>query len=155
MKLNRNLLGVIAGCLVLLLLVCGCQHKDENVEDYQDPNVLQEEVLDIEQLEYEYLNMIGLMDTVLTTLSEEDLTMTNITSLLKYISDNRIEPTQRLTIELDEYIDEFIKVSINYYTARDENKKLELEHHLSELFQQIEEKMLEIEDIINTNVEEL
>lgn len=154
MKLNRNLLGVIAGCLVLLLLVCGCQHKNEQEEVYQEPNITQEELVDLEALEYEYNSMINLMDKVLTVLSEEDLTMTEVTSLFKYVSDNRIEPTQKLTIELDQYIDEFIKVGINYYTTRDENKKLELEGQLVEIFQQVEEKMLEIEMTINT-VEEL
>ena len=154
MKLNRNLLGVIAGCLVLLLLVCGCQHKNEQEEVYQEPNITQEELVDLEALEYEYNSMINLMDKVLTVLSEEDLTMTEVTSLFKYVSDNRIEPTQKLTIELDQYIDEFIKVGINYYTTRDENKKLELEGQLVEIFQQVEEKMLEIEMAINT-VEEL
>ena len=154
MKLNRNLLGVIAGCLVLLLLVCGCQHKNEQEEVYQEPNITQEELIDLEALEYEYNSMINLMDKVLTVLSEEDLTMTEVTSLFKYVSDNRIEPTQKLTIELDQYIDEFIKVGINYYTTRDENKKLELEGQLVEIFQQVEEKMLEIEMTINT-VEEL
>jgi hypothetical protein len=98
--------------------------------------------------------MINLMDKVLTVLSEEDLTMSEVTSLIKYVSNNRIEPTQKLTIELDQYIDEFIKVGINYYTTRDENKKLELEGQLVEIFQQVEEKMLEIEMTINA-VEEL
>ena len=32
MKLNKNLLCILAGCLVLLLLVCGCQHKEEYIE---------------------------------------------------------------------------------------------------------------------------
>ena len=154
MKLNKNVLCIIAGCLVLLLLVCGCQHKEEPEEIYQEPNITQEELVDLEALEYEYNSMINLMDKVLTVLSEEDLTMTEVTSLFKYVSDNRIEPTQKLTIELDQYIDEFIKVGINYYTTRDENKKLELEGQLVEIFQQVEEKMLEIEMTINT-VEEL
>lgn len=154
MKLNRNLLGVISGCLVLLLLVCGCQHKNDQEEVYQEPNITQEELVDLEALEYEYNSMINLMDKVLTVLSGEDLTMTEVTSLFKYVSDNRIEPTQKLTIELDQYIDEFIKVGINYYTTRDENKKLELEGQLVEIFQQVEEKMLEIEMTINA-VEEL
>lgn len=154
MKLNRNLLGIIAGCLVLLLLVCGCQHKEEPEEIYQEPNTTQEEYVDLEVLEYEYTTMINLMDKVLTVLSEEELTMTDVTSLIRYISDNRIEPTQKLTIELDQYIDEFIKVGINYYTTRDENKKLELEQQLIEIFQHVENKMLEIEMTIN-GVEEL
>ena len=149
MKLNRNLLGIIAGCLVLLLLVCGCQHKEEPEEIYQEPNTTQEEYVDLEVLEYEYTTMINLMDKVLTVLSEEELTMNDVTSLIKYISDNRIEPTQKLTIELDQYIDEFIKVGINYYTTRDENKKLELEQQIVETFQQIEYKMLDIEKTIN------
>jgi uncharacterized protein YutD len=154
MKLNRNLLCIIAGCLVLLLLVCGCQHKEESEEIYQEPNTTQEDIVDLEALEYEYTSMINLMDKVLTVLSEEDLTMNDVTSLIKYVSDNRIEPTQKLTIELDQYIDEFIKVGINYYTTRDENKKLELEGQLVEIFQHVEEKMLEIEMTIN-GVEEL
>jgi hypothetical protein len=154
MKLNKNLLGIIAGCLVLLLLVCGCQHKTEQEEVYQEPNTTQEDFVDLEVLEYEYTSMINLMDKVLTVLSEEDLTMNDVTSLIKYVSDNRIEPTQKLTIELDQYIDEFIKVGINYYTTRDENKKLELEGQLVEIFQHVEEKMLEIEMTIN-GVEEL
>ena len=154
MKLNKNLLCIIAGCLVLLLLVCGCQRKGEVIEETQEPNTTQEEFVDIEALEYEYTSMINLMDKVLTVLSEEDLTMTEVASLIKYVSDNRIEPTQKLTIELDQYIDEFIKVGINYYTTRDENKKLELEQQIVETFQQIEYKMLEIEKTIN-GVEEL
>jgi hypothetical protein len=154
MKLNKNLLSIITGCLVLILLVCGCQHKEEPEEIYQEPNTTQEEYVDLEVLEYEYTSMINLMDKVLTVLSEEDLTMNEVTSLIKYVSDNRIEPTQKLTIELDRYIDEFIKVGINYYTIRDENKKLELEGQLAEIFQHVEEKMLEIEKTI-IGVEEL
>lgn len=154
MKLNKNLLCIIAGCLVLLLLVCGCQHKNEQEEVYQEPNTTQEEYVDLEALEYEYVSMINLIDKVLTVLSEEDLTMNDVTSLIKYVSDNRIEPTQKLTIELDQYMDEFIKAGINYYTTRDENKKLELERQLVEIFQHVEEKMLEIEMTIN-GVEEL
>ena len=154
MKLNKNLLCIIAGCLVLLLLVCGCQHKEEPEEIYQEPNTTQEEYVDLEVLEYEYTTMINLMDKVLTVLSEEELTMNDVTSLIKYISDNRIEPTQKLTIELDQYIDEFIKVGINYYTTRDENKKLELEGQIVDLFQQIEEKITEIELTLN-GIEEL
>lgn len=154
MKLNKIFLGIITVCLVLLLLVCGCQHKEEVVEEIQEPNTTQEEVVDIKALEYEYTSMINLIDKVLTVLSEEELTMTEVTTLIKYVSDNRIEPTQKLTIELDQYIDEFIKVGINYYTTRDENKKLELEGQIVDLFQQIEEKILEIELTLN-GIEEL
>jgi hypothetical protein len=53
MKLNKNLLCIIAGCLVLLLLVCGCQHKEEPEEIYQEPNTTQEEYVDLEVLEYQ------------------------------------------------------------------------------------------------------
>ena len=154
MKLNKNLLCILTSCLVLLLLVCGCQRKEEVIEETQEPNTTQEEFVDIEALEYEYTSMINLMDKVLTVLSEEELTMTEVTSLIRYVSDNRIEPTQKLTIELDQYLDNFIKLAINYYTTRDENKKLELEQQIVEAFQQIENKMLDIEKTI-TGVEEL
>jgi hypothetical protein len=90
MKLNRNLLCIIAGCLVLLLLVCGCQHKEESEEIYQEPNTTQEDIVDLEALEYEYTSMINLTDKVLTVLSEEDLTMTEVTSLIKNKIDSNL-----------------------------------------------------------------
>ena len=150
MKVNKDLLGIIAGCLVLLLLACGCQHKEE--EYIEQPTIQeQQEVVDLEVLEHEYNCMIALMDQVFTTLSSsEDLTMTEVTSLLKYVSKNRIEPTQKLTIELDELIDEAIKLSINYYTTMDEERGKELELELLNVFQQLEEKCLEIELLLNT-----
>ena len=149
MTVSKDLLGIIAGCLVLLLLACGCQHKEEYIEQ---PTVQeQQDVVDLEILEQEYKYMIALMDQVFDTLStSEKLTMTEVTSLLKYVSKNRIEPTQKLTIELDELIDEVIKISINYYTTTDEEREKELELELLNVFQQLEEKCLEIELLLNT-----
>ena len=149
MTVSKDLLGIIAGCLVLLLLACGCQHKEEYIEQ---PTVQeQQDVVDLEILEQEYKYMIALMDQVFDTLStSEKLTMTEVTSLLKYVSKNRIEPTQKLTIELDELIDEVIKISINYYTTTDEERGKELELELLNVFQQLEEKCLEIELLLNT-----
>lgn len=150
MTVSKDLLGIIAGCLVLLLLACGCQHKEE--EYIEQPTVQeQQDVVDLEILEQEYKYMIALMDHVFNTLStSENLTMTEVTSLLKYVSKNRIEPTQKLTIELDELIDEVIKISINYYTTTDEERGKELELELLNVFQQLEEKCLEIELLLNT-----
>lgn len=149
MKDNKDLLGIIVGCLVLLLLACGCQHEEEYIEQ---PTVQeQQDAVDLEILEQEYKCMIALMDQVFNTLStSENLTMTEVTSLLKYVSKNRIEPTQKLTIELDELIDEVIKISINYYTTTDEERGKELELELLNVFQQLEEKCLEIELLLNT-----
>lgn len=149
MKVNKDLLGIISGCLVLLLLACGCQHKEEYIEQ---PTVQeQQDVVDLEILEQEYKYMIALMDQVFNTLStSENLTMTEVTSLLKYVSKNRIEPTQKLTIELDELIDEVIKISINYYITTDEERGKELELELLNVFQQLEEKCLEIELLLDT-----
>ena len=149
MKVNKDLWGIIVGCLVLLLLACGCQHKEEYIEQ---PTVQeQQDVVDLEILEQEYKYMIALMDHVFNTLStSENLTMTEVSSLLKYVSKNRIEPTQKLTIELDELIDEVIKISINYYTTTDEEREKELELELLNVFQQLEEKCLEIELLLDT-----
>ena len=149
---KKNILGILAGCLVLLLLMCGCSNIDKENNQVQPPTSQEEyvEQVDVEKLEEEYLQILKLMDEVFMVVSDyENLTMNDITSLIKYIADNRVEPTQKLTKELNDLACDFMKLCINYSTAKDEGRKIELEKELINVFQQMEEKMLEIENTIN------
>ena len=132
--------------VMLVFMTVGCNNTVE--EELPNEEVLIEEEVDVDKLREEYYEMLDIMDQVLGTMDMDNPSPSQLMDVIDILS-NRQKPTQQLTIELDELVSQFISVGFDYYTTINESKKLDLEQELIEIFQQIEEKTLEIELIIN------
>lgn len=132
--------------IMLVFMTVGCNNPME--EELPNEEVLVEEEVDVDKLREEYYEMLDIMDQVLGTMDMDNPSPSQLMDVIDILS-NRQKPTQQLTIELDELVSQFISVGFDYYTTMNESKKLDLEQELIEIFQQIEEKTLEIELIIN------
>ncbi len=133
--------------MMLIFMTVGC-NNNEVEEEIPNEEVLVEEEVNVDKLREEYYEMLDIMNYVLGTMDTNNPSPSQIMDVIDIIS-NRQKPTQKLTIELDELISQFISVGFDYYTTMNESKKMDLEQELLGLFQQIEEKSLEIELIIN------
>ena len=133
--------------IMLVFMTVGC-NNNEVEEEIPNEEVFVEEEVDVDKLREEYYEMLDIMDQVLGTMDMDNPSPSQLMDVIDILS-NRQKPTQQLTIELDEFVSQFISVGFDYYTTLNESMKLDLEQELIELFQQIEEKMLEIELIIN------
>lgn len=147
MKLNRKLLGIIAGCLVLLLLVCGCQHKEEEyVENITPQEEFMKEKEDLEILREEYTSMLEMLDYVLNMLgTEKDISVVEAIELLNYVKKNKITPTHELTIKLDEVSSELLETGLRYMIAS-ESDKHKFEARIQELMLELENVCIQIEN---------
>ena len=132
--------------IMLVFMTVGCNNPME--EELPNEEVLVEEEVNVDKLREEYYEMLDIMDQVLGTMDMDNPSLSQLMDVIDILS-NRQKPTQQLTIELDELVSQFISVGFDYYTTMNESKKLDLEQELLEIFQQIEEKTLEIELIIN------
>lgn len=150
-KLIKNI--AIIGLALILTLCClgltGCQNNEPepSKEDIQQE-------LDVVVLEQEYFAIMRLIDNVLFTITEdEELTMNDAINLFDYMSKNRIKPTQKLTIELDNCLDDLMELGIKYTIATNEQEKAEIEEEITLILDRMNELMIEIEEIINNNYE--
>ena len=133
--------------IMLVFMTVGCNNPME--EELPNEEVLvEEEEVNVDKLREEYYEMLDIMDQVLGTMDMDNPSLSQLMDVIDILS-NRQKPTQQLTIELDELVSQFISVGFDYYTTMNESKKLDLEQELLEIFQQIEEKTMEIELIIN------
>ena len=129
---------------ILIVGMAGCN---------QQP-VQEEPELNIEVLEQEYDAIINLADNILFRISSDDeITVTDAFELVEYIQKNRIKPTQPLTIELDECLDELLELGINYSLETDAEKIAELEGEISLLLDRMGTIIIEIEELIEANEE--
>lgn len=133
--------------IMLVFMTVGC-NNNEVEEEIPNEEVFVEEEVDVDKLREEYYEMLDITDQVLGTMDMDNPSPSQLMDVIDILS-NRQKPTQQLTIELDELVSQFITVGFDYYTTMNESKKLDLEQELIEIFQQIEEKTLEIELIIN------
>ena len=116
--------------------------------------VQEEPEINIEVLEQEYNAIINLVDNVLFRIANDDeITVTDAFELVDYIQKNRIKPTQPLTIELDECLDELLQLGINYSLETDAEKIAELEEAISLLLDRMGTIAIEIEELIETSKE--
>lgn len=150
-KLIKNI--VIIGLALIVTLCClgltGCQNNEPepSKEDIQQE-------LDVVVLEQEYFAIMRLIDNVLFTITDdEDLTMSDAINLFDYITKNRIKPTQKLTIELDNCLDELMELGLKYTIAANEQEKAKVEEEITLILDRMNELMIEIEEIINNNYE--
>jgi hypothetical protein len=150
-KLIKNI--AIIGLALILTLCClgltGCQNNEPepSKEDIQQE-------LDVVVLEQEYFAIMRLIDNVLFTITDdEDLTMSDAINLFDYMTKNRIKPTQKLTIELDNCLDELMELGLKYTIAANEQEKAKVEEEITLILDRMNELMIEIEEIINNNYE--
>lgn len=149
-KLIKNI--AIIG-LALILTLCylgltGCQ----NNEPEPSKEVIQQE-LDVDVLEQEYFAIMRLIDNVLFTITnDEDLTMDDAIKLFDYMTKNRIKPTQKLTIELDNCLDDLMELGLKY-TIANEQEKTKVAEEITLILNRMNELMIEIEEIIDNNYE--
>ena len=150
-KLIKNI--AIIGLALILTLCClgltGCQ----NNEPEPSKDIIQQE-LDVDVLEQEYFAIMRLIDNVLFTITnDEDLTMDDVINLFDYMTKNRIKPTQKLTKELDDCLDELMELGLKYTIASNEQEKTKVEEEITLTLDKMNELMIEIEEIINNNYE--
>lgn len=150
-KLIKNI--AIIGLALILTLCClgltGCQ----NNEPEPSKEHIQQE-LDVVVLEQEYFAIMRLIDNVLFTITnDEDLTMDDAINLFDYMTKNRIKPTQKLTIELDNCLDDLMELGLKYTIATNEQEKTKVEEEITLILDRMNELMIEIEEIINNNYE--
>ena len=150
-KLIKNI--AIIGLALILTLCClgltGCQNNEPepSKEDIQQE-------LDVDVLEQEYFAIMRLIDNVLFTITnDEDLTMNDAINLFDYMTKNRIKPTQKLTIELDNCLDDLMELGLKYTIAANEQEKAKIEEEITLILDRMNELMIEIEEIINNNYE--
>ena len=150
-KLIKNI--AIIGLALILTLCClgltGCQNNEPEPtkEDIQQE-------LDVVVLEQEYFAIMRLIDNVLFTITnDEDLTMDDAINLFDYMTKNRIKPTQKLTIELDNCLDDLMELGLKYTIATNEQEKTKVEEEITLILDRMNELMIEIEEIINNNYE--
>lgn len=149
-KLIKNI--AIIGLALILTLCClgltGCQNNDP---EPSNENIQQE--IDVDVLEQEYFAIMRLIDNVLFTITDdEDLTMDDAINLFDYMTKNRIKPTQKLTIELDNCLDELMELGLKY-TIANEQEKAKVEEEITLILDRMNELMIEIEEIIDNNYE--
>jgi dimeric dUTPase (all-alpha-NTP-PPase superfamily) len=150
-KLIKNI--AIIGLALILTLCClgltGCQNNEPepSKEDIQQE-------LDVVVLEQEYFAIMRLIDNVLFTITnDEDLTMDDAIKLFDYMTKNRIKPTQKLTIELDNCLDDLMELGLTYTIAANEQEKTKVAEEITLILNRMNELMIEIEEIINNNYE--
>ena len=151
-KLIKNI--AIIGLALILTLCClgltGCN----NLEEQNSPQI-EEPQINIDVLEKEYNAMVGLVENVFVMLSEhrDSMTMSEVVEILEYIQNNRIKPTQKLTIELDNVFDELLEVALKYVLASEADKP-KFEARIVELLEEMDAISVDIEEIIS-NVNEI
>ena len=150
-KLIKNI--AIIGLALILTLCClgltGCQNNEPepSKEDIQQE-------LDVDVLEQEYFAIMRLIDNVLFTITnDEDLTMDDAINLFDYMTKNRIKPTQELTIELDNCLDDLMELGLKYTITANEQEKTKVAEEITLILNRMNELMIEIEEIINNNYE--
>lgn len=131
---------LIIGILIVGMAGCNKQRVQEEPE------------INTEVLEQEYNAIINLADNILFRITNDDeITVTDAFELVEYIQKNRIKPTQPLTIELDECLDELLELGINYSLETDAEKIAELEGEISLLLDRMGTIIIEIEELIETS----
>lgn len=138
------LIGVLA-----CLSVVGCSKINE-VEGNNN-NQIEENYVDIATLDKEYNDIINFAEELAMMIeiaeAEGELNIPRAIEILEYAQQNRVKPTQELTIALDNQFDELIDLFIKYYFAS-ESERPEIEARIMEVLEIMNNISLEIEKII-------
>lgn len=140
----KRIITLILSGLLIFSVGCG-KVKIENNEQPQEQMEQQNlpiNNVDLELLEQEYVAIMSLADRIITIVSEnEQLSISDTLNIIEYLNNNRIEPTQYLTIKLDGKIDQLLEKGMKYAVASKDNR--------AQLESEIYKILLEIEQICN------
>lgn len=143
--LSKRISSIILISLLSIFGMAGCKQVD--VKEDNNNNTIEEQIqeLDVEALEQEYMVINETIEHVLTVVTtSEEIGIREALDLIEYVQKNRIEPTQILTEEYNNLLDELINLGIDYVMA-DGNEKLEIEEKIILVIEQL--------DIISTEIE--
>lgn len=147
--LLKRISSIILISLLSIFGIAGCKQVD--IEEDENNITIEEQIqeLDVEALEYEYMLINETIEHVLTVVTtSEDIGIQEALDLIEYVQKNRIEPTQILTEEYNNLLDELINLGIEYVMAGG-NKKLEIEEKIILVIEQMDTLSKEIEKTIN------
>ena len=147
--LLKRISSIMLISLLSIFGIAGCKQVD--VEEDENNITIEEQIqeLDVEALEYEYMLINETIEHVITVVTtSEDIGIQEALDLIEYVQKNRIEPTQILTEEYNNLLDELINLGIEYVMS-DGNEKLEIEEKIILVIEQMDNLSKEIEKTIN------
>lgn len=140
----KRIITLILSGLLIFSVGCGkveIENNEQPQEQMEQQNLPINNV-DLELLEQEYVAIMNLADRIITIVSEnEQLSISDALNIIEYLNNNRIEPTQYLTIKLDRKIDQLLEKGMKYAVASKDNR--------AQLESEIYKILLEIEQICN------
>lgn len=140
----KRIITLILSGLLIFSVGCGkveIENNEQPQEQMEQQNLPINNV-DLELLEQEYVAIMNLADRIITIVSEnEQLSISDALNIIEYLNNNRIEPTQYLTIKLDGKIDQLLEKGMKYTVASKDNR--------AQLESEIYKILLEIEQICN------
>lgn len=140
----KRIITLILSGLLIFSVGCGkveIENNEQPQEQMEQQNLPINNV-DLELLEQEYVAIMSLADRIITIVSEnEQLSISDALNIIEYLNNNRIEPTQYLTIKLDGKIDQLLEKGMKYAVASKDNR--------AQLESEIYKILLEIEQICN------
>ena len=140
----KRIITLILSGLLIFSVGCGkveIENNEQPQEQMEQQNLPINNV-DLELLEQEYVAIMRLADRITTIVSEnEQLSISDALNIIEYLNNNRIEPTQYLTIKLDGKIDQLLEKGMKYAVASKDNR--------AQLESEIYKILLEIEQICN------
>lgn len=146
--LSKRISSIILISLLSIFGMAGCKQVD--VEEDNNTTIEEQiQELDIEALEQEYMVINETIEHVITVVTtSEEIGIQETLELIEYVQKNKIEPTQILTEEYNNLLDELINLGIEYVMA-DGNKKLEIEEKIILVIEQLDIISIEIEKTID------
>ena len=142
--MHKRIITLILSGLLIFSVGCGkveIENNEQPQEQMEQQNLPINNV-DLELLEQEYVAIMSLADRIITIVSEnEQLSISDALNIIEYLNNNRIEPTQYLTIKLDGKIDQLLEKGMKYAVASKDNR--------AQLESEIYKILLEIEQICN------
>ena len=142
--MHKRIITLILSGLLIFSVGCGkveIENNEQPQEQMEQQNLPINNV-DLELLEQEYVAIMSLADRIITIVSEnEQLSISDALNIIEYLNNNRIEPTQYLTIKLDGKIDQLLEKGMKYVVVSKDNR--------AQLESEIYKILLEIEQICN------
>lgn len=148
--MHKRIITLILSGLLIFSVGCGkveIENNEQPQEQMEQQNLPINNV-DLELLEQEYVAIMSLADRIITIVSEnEQLSISDALNIIEYLNNNRIEPTQYLTIKLDGKIDQLLEKGMKYAVASKDNRA-QLESEIYKILLEIEQICNDIESVL-------